>query len=128
MAADYDPTVLSVSAKDRARFQLGDRGTLRDESGDPIWLLQNEEIEGLIELHGYAEGVAQCADALAADFAQQPRVYADESGTRVDMSDRVATWLALAAQLRRTGKPDTAPTGGAFMSAQTTGPSMEGWR
>jgi len=129
LAYTYDPTGLKGSPLFRARYQLGDKGQLKDESGAQVWLSQDEELTALIDLFGYSEGVAQAADALAIQFAQEPTEYKDEQGVTVKWSDRIATWRALAAQLRAPTSVATAtPTGGGYRSGVTRGPDMRGFR
>jgi hypothetical protein len=127
LATTYDATALATSPKDRARDILGDKGDLiNPEDGSAIWLRTDEEIQALIDLFGFAEGVAQCAEALASRYAQEPDQYQDEAGMVVRWSFKVATWQALAARLRLTN--DAPPSYGAPVFAPTTGPCFKGFK
>jgi hypothetical protein len=128
MAGTYVKESLATSTKDMARFRLGDVGRLYDESGSQIWLLDDVEIAGLISVFGVMEGTAQCADALATRFAQEPTKYKDESGTEVEWSARISRWEKLAISLR---SGDTQTSGyaiGGPAVGQSTGPDMKGVR
>lgn len=101
MANSYDPSVLATDAVMRARYLLGDTGRLKDDAGATVWLIDQEEIAGLLAgAPAFNEGVAQCADGLATRFAQEPNKYRDEAGVEIDWRDRVRTWLDLANRLR----------------------------
>lgn len=128
MAAGYDPSGLKTSIVYQARFQLGDKGQLRDEAGDQVWLLQDEEIQSNLELFGYNEGVARVADALAVQYAQEPSEYQDEGGVKVKWADRIQTWRSLAALLRTPSAATATPTGGGYLSRPSLGPYMGGFR
>lgn len=96
MGATYDATLLATSELCRARFALGDASFALEADA----LLQDEEIEALITLFGYAEGVAQCCDALMSRFAQSPDEYKDEGGVDARWTERIKAWAALAKRLR----------------------------
>lgn len=130
MPGTYDKTLLAAVPLYRARFQLGDKGDLRDpETNDQVWLVDDDEISALIAINGYAEGVAQCADALAVRFAQEPDEYTDEAGVKVKWSLKIATWQNTAKQLRAgVTKTATIPVGGRPVSGKTIGPDMTGVR
>jgi hypothetical protein len=128
MATTYVSADLKTSPKDRARFQLGDTGTMKDAEGVKTWLLQDEEVEAFIDLWGYSEGVAQCADALATRFAQEPEQYEDEAGVKVVWSSRIKTWQNLANQLRSGIAKTTANMGSPILSGRLSGPDMTGVR
>lgn len=90
MSASYDNTL--PTAIDRMRHSLGDTDMTAP-------LRQDETYEALLATYSETEATAVMAEALAAEYAQQPVRITDE-GTTVDWSDRVKTWLALAARLR----------------------------
>jgi hypothetical protein len=124
----YNGTGLTASPLYRARLLLGDRGLARDADNLPVWLLSDQEITSLTDMWGFAEGVAQCADALASQFAQEPDGYTDEGGVEVGWKARVKRWEDLAARLREGGIQTQALAPGTPRLAVTTGPSMEGYR
>lgn len=126
MGATYDSAQLGESELYRARFALGDSGfTTEDEA-----LLQDEEIEALIEMYGYAEGVAQCCDALVTRFAQDPDEHEDEGKVRAKWTERIKAWKDLAKRLRAgtvTTSTALVPTGFSAGGAITL-PSMTDYR
>jgi len=63
-------------------------------------LLLDATIEAKITAFGYLEALAQCAEALASQFARQPDEYNESTGIRLRWSSRVATWQKLAIDAR----------------------------
>lgn len=100
MATTYNPVLSQSDPLHRARLALGDTGFLKDAEGTPKYLLLDEEITAKITALGYAEGVAQCAEACVARVAQEPDEYEDEVGMKVKWNSRVAEWRDLARRLR----------------------------
>lgn len=114
----YDKTALKTDPVMHARYMLGDTGRLKDDAGATVWLLDQEEIQGLIDLNGFNEGVAQLADGLVTRFAQDPDKYADEGGVETEWTERIKAWKELAKSLRSgavksssvaTGRPLASP-------------------
>jgi hypothetical protein len=93
MAFTYDKSQLDTSHLFRARFQLGDT-----DHTNP--LVDDDEINALITVYGYAEGVAQVADGLVSKFAQEPDEYEDEGGVKVKWGQKIKVWQDLARRLR----------------------------
>lgn len=110
MAATFDETL--PTAKDRLRRAVGDTavpdGALR----------QDEEIFSVLALYP-DEAVAQAAiaEGLAVEFAQKPDSFSESGGVSVRWGERVKTWLALAATLR---KQAALSTSGLAVSLATT--------
>lgn len=100
MPATYNPALSQSDPLHRARLALGDTGFLKDSEGTSKFLLLDEEITAKISALGYAEGVAQCAEACVARVAQEPDEYEDEVGMRVKWNSRVNEWRDLARRLR----------------------------
>ena len=123
MVNTYDGTILGTDSTMRARYQLGDTGRILDDDDETVWLLDQEEIEGMIVAYGYAEGVAQLADGLAVRFAQEPDEYEDEGGVKVRWTERVAQWVNLAKRLRAgdVSTETSIPTGRPLAKALSTG-------
>lgn len=90
MAATYDSTL--PTAKDRLRHSLGDTDVTAPLRGD-------ETYEALLAAYAEPEATAVLAEALAAEYGQQPDTITD-NGTTISWRSRVSTWLALAARLR----------------------------
>jgi hypothetical protein len=79
---------------DRMRAALGDRDTTNP-------LRQDEEYEANLALAGdELLATAVMAEGLAAEFAQRVDAYSESGGISVRWSERVKTWLALAAAIR----------------------------
>jgi hypothetical protein len=101
MATTYFATL--PTAKDRMRHRLGDVDMAAPLETDETYTAMLAHYQGL----GYDAGVAEAlaiatmAEALATRFAQKPGAVALPNGMNVQWSQRVATWLALAATLRR---------------------------
>lgn len=90
MAATYDSTL--PTAKDRMRHSLGDTDVTNPLRGD-------ETYAALLAAYSETEATAVLAEALAAEYAQQPDTITD-SGTTISWRTRVSTWLDLAKRLR----------------------------
>lgn len=129
MSNTYNFNQMGTMPLFKARRLLGDYGQLVNDAGAQVWLMQDEEINGFIgtdtnNLAQINEGIAQCADALASQFAQEPVQLKDETGTSVDWSERVRNWNRIADQLRKgimnavSAVPVAVP-----LSAATSGPS-----
>ena len=86
----YDPT--STDDLDVARRELGDIGAteLRDDA----------EYDALIAAYGLNEAIARLAASLAAEYARKPDRVTLSNGLSVAWSERVQSWLALAARYR----------------------------
>lgn len=97
MAATFDSSLPTL--RDRARLALGDTGLLRDDAGDPVWLMQDETLDALLE-QGYEPGVAEAADALVSQFAQLPTKIGEDEGLNQEWSERIRAWRDLAARMR----------------------------
>lgn len=79
---------------DHVRLALADT-----DSADP--LLQDETIVTKLSVFGYLEGLAQLADGLAVQAAQDPTRYAEGSvGLTAEWNERVAAWRKLADDCR----------------------------
>ena len=128
MSQTYDPTHSSDGGLNEARFDLGDIGHIKDDTGAAVYLLQDAEITGKIATYGYNEGVAQCAESCVMRTAQEPDLYEDEQKTRVQWTKRQGAWEYLAARLRsRIGAPATATLTPITVAAGVTaGPSNAG--
>jgi hypothetical protein len=127
MSATFDPNLLVP--RDRARYALGDTGVLIGPEGNPVWLLQDETLDSLIACNGYNEGLALAADGLVARYAQEPDVYLDASGVRVEWGSRLDAWVALAKRMR--AQPETREQvviGGRYESGQLRRPDTSGFR
>ncbi len=123
-SAEYRSDLLLSSPKDRARFQLGDTGVLKDEAGAVVWLVSDEEIGSFVALFGYAEGVAQIADALTVRFAQEPTLYQDEGGVKVEWGKRFEAWARLAQSLRTNATKTVGANPGAPLLQTSLGPDL----
>jgi hypothetical protein len=99
MAATYDSNL--PTPKDRMRHSLGDTDVTAPLRGD-------ETYTALLAAYSETEATAVLAEALAAEYAQLPASFG-AGGTTFSWSDRVKTWLALAARLR-TALAETAGT------------------
>jgi hypothetical protein len=128
MAATYVVANLKTSAKDRARFTLADVGALTDDAGAAVWLLQDEEIQAYVDMYGFAEGVAQCAERLAALAAQEPTKFKDETGLEVDWGKRWESWMETARKLRSGVASVKGALGSTVASGRVVGPDMTGVR
>lgn len=92
MSFSFDPSL--GAWRDHARLALGDT-----DAADP--LLADETIDGKIAAFGYLEGLAQLADGLAVQAAQDPDKYAEgQAGLSAQWSQRVAAWRKLADDCR----------------------------
>ncbi|OJW05789.1 MAG: hypothetical protein BGO39_05015 [Chloroflexi bacterium 54-19] len=108
MGATYDSQL--PTAKDRMRHSLGDidmTAPLRDD----------ETYAAILTKYGETEGTAVMAEALAAEYAQQPDQVTDD-GTTVTWRDRVKTWLELAARLRKALADTAAQSDSALQSVR----------
>ena len=116
MPATYDITL--PTSKDRARNQLGDI----DMSAP---LRMDEEILSQIALYGETGGIAKLARSLAAEYAQQP-VSINAQGVGVSWSERVKTWLDLAARLEAALAADQSQANSTFKTIKPTreGPAL----
>lgn len=124
----YNAEQLSTSALYRARFALGDKGQMTDDAGSVIWHLSDEEINSLIAQYGYAEGVAQLAEGLAVQFAQEPDQYDDEGGVKVRWGDRIKAWLELARSLRQGASRDNSKIDSRQLLGTLSQPDVSGIR
>jgi len=104
MASTYNSSNPSTP-NDKARLLLGDTGV--DGS---VFLLTDEEIAAFVGSLPFNEGVAQLAMGLATRFAQYPDETTTPGGTKTKWSERIATWKALAKDLRES--PDAIALGG----------------
>jgi len=91
MAFTYAATL--ATARDRVRHAVGDT-----DAANP--LRQDETIDALLALHGEDGATAALAEALAAQFAQEPSSFGSD-GITVSWADRVKTWTALAGRIRQ---------------------------
>lgn len=110
MSATYDSEL--PTAVDRMRHSLGDidmAAPLRDD----------ETYEALLATYSETEATAVMAEALAAEYAQQPDSIGDD-GTTISWRSRVSTWLELAKRLRAALAETTATTNSVM---QTVRPS-----
>jgi hypothetical protein len=125
MATNYDPN--SAAVRDRARRELGDTGTLRDESDDQVWFHTDELIAAQVEAFGYNEGIAQLADGLRVRFSQEPEISQEETtGARVELKARIAALLEVAKRLRTTSSAAPAAViGSAYVVGQLTQPKVK---
>lgn len=118
MAFSYDKSGLATSTLYRARFQLGD-------TNEASPLLDDDEISAMVDVYGYAEGVAQLADGLASRYAQDPDEYEDEGGVRVRWNQKIKVWQDLARRLRAGIALANQPTATAGpVSGSITGPDL----
>lgn len=123
MATTYSPSLPTL--RDKARLSLGDTGELLDEAGAAVWFLPNETLDALIEDCGYNEGVARAADALAVRFSQDPDVYEEGKGARIEWKSRIVALRELSKQLR-TQQEAPVILGSAYNSGQLKGPDASG--
>lgn len=89
----YDPEL--TTDKDKVRFRIGDT----DSSVAQQQRLEDEEIEATVTDAGLPEGMARCAEALAAKFmraADSKQV----ASLKVSYASRVANLLDLAKRIR----------------------------
>ena len=91
MAATFDPALPTL--KDHIRLTIGDRGP-------DTWLLTNETIQAKLDTLPYPEALAQLAEGLAAEFAQNPSSYSESGSMSISWGERVKTWLAIADRAR----------------------------
>lgn len=125
MSASFNPAL--ATRLDRARLLLGDTGTIKDSGGDPLWLLDNATIDALIQAEGFAEGVAQAAEALITRFAQEPDELTEEGdrGLSLKWTERVSAWRELAARMRSgLGGSAQVVRGGRVLTGQPHSPDM----
>jgi hypothetical protein len=109
------------TAKDRMRAALGDRDVPENA------LRQDEEFYAQLAISGdEAVATAVMAEGLAAEYAQSPDSFSESGGISVRWSERVKTWLALAAGIR-TGLAAEAAASGA-VSAQMVRVPDGGWQ
>lgn len=102
MAATYNPEALATDILSYARARFRDVGGYADGIvGRP--LLQDEEYYGFIERLGDREGLAQAAEALAAQYAQRVQRYGEAGGIDVTWPRRPEFYLSLAENIRRYG-------------------------
>lgn len=92
MSFSYSASALGVQLN-YARFLLGDVAS-------DTRLLEDEEITGLISMHGFNEAVAQCAESCITRVAQQPDRYKDEAGVEAEWKVKLDGWIALAKRMR----------------------------
>lgn len=124
MAATYEPTFPAERAPlDRARYALGDTGWLRDEADAGVFLLEDETIQAQVAALGYNLAVAELADGLRARFSQEPSVYWDEAGARVEWPYRLQAWADLAKRLRASGPADATVSGGNYQIGKIADPA-----
>lgn len=103
MAANYN---LSLPTRlDQARFLFHDTaGATVDSLVVTKPLLQDEEYLGAMRAWGETEGLAKAAIALASNFEQKVKSYANtRGGTSVDWPERGEFYLKLAADIRLNG-------------------------
>ncbi|MCW5936729.1 MAG: hypothetical protein KIT11_05425 [Fimbriimonadaceae bacterium] len=94
MAFTYDSVNIGAEGRDYARFLLGDVDSTTH-------LLEDEEVEALLALRGFREGVAQLAESCVARVSQQPERFEDEAGIQSEWTQqRVRHWTELAARMR----------------------------
>ncbi len=98
--ATFDPTL--PTQKDHIRVALGDRHN-DDAAGavtDP--LLTDAVINAKIDALGYLDALADLAEGLAAEKAQEPDEFQESSGgLKMKWSERVKYWLNLADRCRK---------------------------
>lgn len=90
MSFTYDLNL--PTEKDHIRYALGDI-----DPENP--LLQDETILAKLQAFGYGEALAQLAEGLASQFAQEPDSFTSD-GMRISWTERVANWRALAKSAR----------------------------
>lgn len=100
MATSYDPAL--STPKDHARLMLGDNGA---DGG--VYLLQDEEINGVLGNVTFSMGVAILAEGLAVRFAQFPDEVDPKEGTGLKWRARVTAWQDLAKRMREEGMDPT---------------------
>lgn len=100
MSANYDQTL--PTRLSQARFLFRDVGGLI-AGVVTIPLLQDEEYLGAMATWGENEGLAKCAESLAASFAQKVRHFSQGGGISVDWPDRSTFYLDLAKSIRLNG-------------------------
>lgn len=90
----FDPSL--PTARDRVRLLVGDVDALNP-------LLADETYNVLLLSQGEAGAVIWAAQALAAQYAQEPGSVGLPDGTTVSWRDRVTTWLLIAENTRKHG-------------------------
>jgi len=118
MAFTYSGSALAVPLN-YARFLLGD-------VVDATHILEDEEITGLISLHGFNEAVAQCAESCITRVAQQPDRYKDEAGVETEWKVKLDGWLALANRMRTGQQTEAAIITREVHGRGITGPDTSG--
>ncbi|MBE3039936.1 MAG: hypothetical protein IMZ62_14150 [Chloroflexi bacterium] len=78
---------------DHVRFALGDTDTTAP-------LIVDATITALLTEFGYAEALAQCADALVALFGQKPDTYDESGGLKFSWRERIKAWQKVADNAR----------------------------
>lgn len=104
-----------------ARFLLGDTGSIQ--------ILTDDEVNGLIDAHGFNEGVAQCAESILLRLSYEPDKQQDAAGLNNEWKERAKSLRDLAARMRagavKTNKQpyDTSP---GTKTGVITGPDTTG--
>lgn len=122
MATTYNPALSADGGLNEARFDLGDVGHIKSDTGSPIYILQDEEITARITKYGYREGVARAAESCITRSAQLPDVYEDDSQTRVEWKTRMDAWKSLIKRLRD-NVGDVSSPGSSFKGSKMNDPA-----
>jgi hypothetical protein len=114
MSATYDPSL--PSPKDHIRQLLGDTDTTT-----PI--LQDETIIAKLQAFGWGEALAQLAEGLISQYAQEPDTLEESGGMKQQWTARLSSWQALVVRARagEIGEPNViTPTHSPIVSRVTT--------
>jgi len=98
MPAIFDPTLSTL--KDHVRLALGDFHSEEISTLVENPLLQDEVINAKLTAFGYAEALAQLAEALIAQHGQKPDQYSESGGVTIKWGERVASWKLIADNAR----------------------------
>lgn len=109
-----------------ARFLLGD--TANDPGKE---ILSDDEINGLVNAHGFNEGVAQCAESILLRLSYEPDKQQDGAGLGNEWRERAKSLRDLAKRMREgVVKTQAAPfdTSPGTKTGVITGPDLSGMR
>lgn len=98
MAATFDPSL--AAPRDHIRLALGDKHDNATSGAVTAPLLQDEVIDAKLAAFSYAEALAQLAEALVTQFAQDPDKYAESGGLKLEWTERIRAWTELASRAR----------------------------
>ena len=102
MTATYDATTIGTNLISYARSRFRDvAGLVGTTVTKP--LMFDEEYQGLVDRLGAREGLAQAAEALAANYAQRINHFAQSGDVDVTWPNRPDFYLKLAQNIRTYG-------------------------